>query len=91
VSNFIPAKTRRGYYELLGERVDILYDAMDPEMLITSEIQDWKGRTVVSCECRGVVLKRVPLMKTTVCADNETSIKIRKAVRKMLDKDIYLE
>jgi hypothetical protein len=30
-------------------------------------------------------------MNETVCADDETSIKIRKAVRNMLDKNIYLE
>ncbi|KAB2099591.1 hypothetical protein AG0111_0g12058 [Alternaria gaisen] len=74
VSNFISAKTQKGHYEPLGERIDILYDAMDPESLISSEIQDRKGRTVVS-----------------FCTDNETSIKIRRAARKMLDKNIYLE
>lgn len=53
VSNFISAKTQKGHYEPLGERIDILYDTMDPESLISSEIQDRKGRTVVSCKsCR---------------------------------------
>jgi hypothetical protein len=30
-------------------------------------------------------------MNEPVCADDETSMKIRKSVRKMLDKDISLE
>ena len=71
--------------------MDILYDTIDSEVLITSKIQDRKGHTIVSYKyCRMNSDPRIT-NEGIFYADNETSIKIRKAVQKMLDKNIYLE
>lgn len=46
---FLSPTTRRGDHVLLGERMDMTYDAIDSRELINSEIRGRKGRVAVSC------------------------------------------
>ncbi|KIW79846.1 hypothetical protein Z517_06461 [Fonsecaea pedrosoi CBS 271.37] len=75
VGFFLSVHTNRGDTAQLGKRINIVYQAMDAENLINSEVENrHPGRIVVS-----------------LCTNDEMSDKVRGIVRSKLDTNIHLE
>ena len=52
VDNFISKHAVHGTVAFMGghRAIKVIYEGLDAENLIRSEINDWRGQTVVSCE-----------------------------------------